>query len=294
MSTNSKPAVPSQPKRRLSRRFWIRAAASCIAAGTGLAGWTVLFEPHWLSISQLELRLPNLPSRWRGRRLVHISDLHVGRVSIGYLKSAMQVVNSLQPDLLAITGDFLDRSSGLGVELGSVLSELEPAKIATVACLGNHDYGYGWSQVNVADTVVDTVSQHGIQLLRDERIELDGLSIMGIDDYWSPRFDPNQRLLRSSDPQVASLCLCHNPDVCDRHDWSSFQGAVLAGHTHGGQCKPPFLPPPILPVSNLRYTSGFFDLNPGRQMFITRGLGHTTQVRFNCRPEIAVFNLLPA
>ena len=162
-----------------------------------------------------------------------------------------------------------------------------------MACLGNHDYGFRWAQTHIADELVQIARQFDIQVLRDERIEYEGLSISGIDDYWSPRCNP-RHLLRSMDPNAASLCLCHNPDVCDLHDWSSFQGAVLAGHTHGGQCKPPFLPPPILPVKNRRYTSGFFELNPGRELFITRGLGYTTQVRFNCRPEIAVFTMLPA
>ncbi len=293
MSTNSTIDAPVKTKPKLSRRFWVKAAIGCFGAGAGLTGWTVLIEPRWLSVSQLELKLPNLPTPWHGRRLVHISDMHIGRVSIGFLQAAMQMVNSLEPDLLAITGDFLDHSGGLDEDLGSVLAVLKPAKIATVACLGNHDYGYRWAQTNVADGVVRKAADYGIQVLRDERIEYDGLSVMGIDDYWSPRFNP-RHLLRSADPQLASLCLCHNPDVCDLHDWSSFQGGVLAGHTHGGQCKPPFLPPPILPVKNRRYTSGLFDLNPGRQLFITRGLGHTTQVRFNCRPEIAVLKMLPA
>lgn len=276
-----------------NRRFWMKAVFGGLAVGAGLTGWTVLIEPHWLAISHLELSLPHLPASWHGRRLVHISDLHVGRVSIAFLQSAMQTVNSLEPDLLAITGDFLDRTAPSGKDLDSVLSVLKPAKIASVACLGNHDYGPNWSQLAVADYVVSTCARHGIHVLRDERIEHEGLSILGIDDFWSPRCNPEQ-LLRSTDPQTASICLCHNPDVCDRHDWSYLRGAVLSGHTHGGQCKPPFLPPPMLPVGNRRYTSGFFDLQPGRQLFISRGLGHTWQVRFNCRPEIAVLTLLPA
>jgi uncharacterized protein len=267
--------------------------AGCAAVGLGLAGWTVYIEPHWLAVSQLEFQIPYLPTQWHGRRLVHISDLHVGKVSISYLQSAMRMVNSLEPDILGITGDFLDHTGGLDNELDSVLSILKPAKIATVACLGNHDYGHRWIEMPVADRVIETAERFGIQMLCDKSIEVDGLHVLGIDDFWSPRCNP-QQLLHNADPDVASICLCHNPDVCDMHDWSRFSGLVLSGHTHGGQCKPPFLPPPILPVKNRRYTSGLFDLNPGRQLFITRGLGYTTQVRFNCRPEIAVIKLLPA
>jgi hypothetical protein len=74
----------------------------------------------------------------------------------------------------------------------------------------------------------------------------------------------------------------------------TFEGWTLAGHTHGGQCKPPFLSPPLLPVQNRRYTSGVFDLPGNRRLYISRGVGHLTQVRFNVRPEVTPFDLQTA
>jgi len=73
--------------------------------------------------------------------------------------------------------------------------------------------------------------------------------------------------------------------------WSGVRAWVLAGHTHGGQVKPPFLPPPILPVRNKRYTAGEFAIAPGRTLYINRGLGYLTQVRLNVRPELTLFTL---
>ena len=55
--------------------------------------------------------------------------------------------------------------------------------------------------------------------------------------------------------------------------------------------KPPFLPPPVLPVRNKRYTSGEFSLGNGRFMYINRGLGHLIEARFNVRPELTLFTL---
>ena len=72
------------------------------------------------------------------------------------------------------------------------------------------------------------------------------------------------------------------------------RGWILSGHTHGGQCKPPFLPPPIIPVKNKRYTAGEFDLGDGRPLYINRGLGHLIRARFNARPEVTVFRLRAA
>ena len=90
------------------------------------------------------------------------------------------------------------------------------------------------------------------------------------------------------------LVLSHNPDTCDLPGWGGYQGWILAGHTHGGQCKPPFLPPPLLPVRNRRYTAGEFALTDGRKLYINRGVGHLLRVRFNVRPEVTVFTLTPA
>ena len=71
-----------------------------------------------------------------------------------------------------------------------------------------------------------------------------------------------------------------------------YQGWILSGHTHGGQCKPPFLPPPMLPVKNKKYSAGKFDLKDGKTLYINRALGHLWQVRFNVRPEITIFELV--
>ena len=99
------------------------------------------------------------------------------------------------------------------------------------------------------------------------------------------------RLLVRGAPTVV---LSHNPDVQDLPMWNGVRGWVLAGHTHGGQVKPPFLPPPVLPVKNKRYTSGAFDVGPGRMMYINRGLGFLVQVRFDVRPELTLFTLTRA
>jgi predicted MPP superfamily phosphohydrolase len=97
--------------------------------------------------------------------------------------------------------------------------------------------------------------------------------------------------LRQLPSGAAALALSHNPDTADLPGWDAYSGWILAGHTHGGQCKPPFLPPPLLPVQNRRYSAGEFALSGGRRLYISRGLGHLLTVRFNVRPEITMFRL---
>ena len=95
--------------------------------------------------------------------------------------------------------------------------------------------------------------------------------------------------MQNFDREKANIALCHNPDVCDLD--IGFDSWILSGHTHGGQCKAPFLPPPLLPVKNKKYASGEIDLEDGRTLYINRAIGHLWQVRFNVRPEITIFEL---
>jgi predicted MPP superfamily phosphohydrolase len=116
---------------------------------------------------------------------------------------------------------------------------------------------------------------------------------VGLDDLWGRHFDC-ARGFADLDPRRPALALSHNPDTVDLPGWDRFHGWILSGHTHGGQCKAPFLPPPLLPVKNRRYTSGAFELSGDRRMYISRGVGHVLRVRFNVRPEVTIFHLEPA
>ncbi|MFN0032298.1 MAG: phosphoesterase, partial [Flavobacteriales bacterium] len=101
-------------------------------------------------------------------------------------------------------------------------------------------------------------------------------------------FNPLE-VMANVDHMQCNLVLCHNPDVCDLDVWHGYNSWILAGHTHGGQVKPPFLDPFILPVKNKRYTSGEFAFEDGRTLYINRALGHLHQIRFNARREITLF-----
>jgi hypothetical protein len=279
----------------LTRRRFLAAAAAMAGAPLAAGGYAWLVEPHWLDITRRDLPIPGLPGPLDGTSLVQLSDLHVGpRVDDDYLVRTFQRVRALAPDFVVCTGDWITwRGPAQLDQLRRVLAHFPTGRLGTVGILGNHDYGFGWRMSEVAERVVAAVTEVGVRLLRNEAVDAGGLRFLGLDDLWGPNFDPADLMARHG-TGAGSLVLCHNPDAADRPVWGAFQGWILAGHTHGGQCKPPFLPPPLLPVQNRRYTAGEFELSGGRRLYISRGVGHLTPVRFNVRPEVAMFRLRAA
>jgi hypothetical protein len=278
----------------LSRRAFLRLAGSSMAAagGVGLYAWRV--EPRWLEIVRRPLPIRGLPAPLAGRTLVQISDLHVGpRVDDDYVRTTFRRVAELRPDIVVLTGDLMSYHGGVFEQLSDVYRDVPRGRLATLATLGNHDYGPGWSHPEIAQRLVDAVRPFGITVLRNQIQEVEGLLIVGLDDWWARRFDA-AAAFSHLEPRRAALVLSHNPDTVDKPGWDSYEGWILSGHTHGGQCKPPFLPPPLLPVANKRYTAGEFELTGNRRLYINRGLGHLLHVRFNVRPEVTLFELRSA
>lgn len=275
-----------------SRRRFLKTIGAALGAAAGAYGYASCIELHWVEIVCRELPIVGLPAELVGRTLIQLSDLHAGaEVDDNYLVNALKRVSQLQPDIVAMTGDFMTCEDAEQIPRTlRILSHLRPARLATVAVLGNHDYGWSYKQEEIGDELSAGLADLGIDVLRNGRRDVAGLAITGIDDAWGPNFRP-QDILPRLDPAAANLVLCHNPDVVDKPVWCGYQGWVLCGHTHGGQCKPPGLPPPFLPVRNRRYVAGEYDLFDGRRLYINRGLGHLRHVRFNVRPEITVFTL---
>jgi len=255
----------------------------------GLYTWRV--EPHWLEFTQSVLSIRGLPEELQGRTLVQISDLHIGPlVDDGYIIESFRRVQEIRPDFVVFTGDWITyRGPSQFGQLERVLAHAPHGRLGTVGILGNHDYGPNWRMLDVAQRVTEIATSSGVTLLRNQTAVLGGIQFIGIDDLWSPCFDPGE-ILKQRSRDVSTLVLCHNPDAADEPVWDLYQG-ILSGHTHGGQCKPPFLPPPLVPVKNRRYVAGDIELTGNRRMYISRGVGHLLRVRFNVRPEIPIFHL---
>ena len=264
------------------------------ALGTSLLGgiysWQV--EPFWLEFVKLKMNVKNLPTHLKGKTVMQISDIHVGnRFDYQFIIDSFQKAQKLNPDFVVYTGDFVSYDTEEQFQqLKDVLRHAVKGSLGTLGILGNHDYGKNWSEQDVANRITSILEDSGVSILSNDQKNINGLNIIGLDDYWGLNFNP-QKIMNQLNHESANIVLCHNPDVCDLNIWNNYKGWILSGHTHGGQVKPPFLNPLILPVINKKYSSGKIDLQDERTLYINRALGHLWQVRLNVRPEITVFEL---
>lgn len=274
------------------RKFVKRSILGSLGLATlsGLYAWQI--EPFWLEFVKLKMPIKNLPKQLIGKTLMQISDVHIGnRFDYQYIIESFQKAQTFMPDIVVYTGDYVNYESEEQIhQLNEVLPFFPKGKLGSAGILGNHDYGFEWAQNKVADTICEAFSKTGIPILRNEQLEFEGLHILGIDDYWATNFAP-EKVMKGFKPNNANIALCHNPDVCDLDVWNGYNSWILSGHTHGGQCKPPFLNPPVLPVQNKSFTQGKIGLSNNRTLYINRAVGHLWQVRFNVRPEITIFEL---
>ena len=278
----------------MNRRRFLQGSAAL--AGTsiiaGLYAWQI--EPHWVEFVRRKMPIANLPQHLWGKTLIQLSDIHVGPfVNDWFLIDSFDLTKILNPDIVVFTGDFIHYEGNDTLDQLSKISKYFPkGKMGTLAVLGNHDYGNAYSESIIAENLTDILESAGVTVLRNESREVEGLNILGIDDIWGTNVFP-EKALKSYDPEMGNLALCHNPDGCDSNFWGDYQGWILSGHTHGGQVRPPLLNAPILPIENKRYVAGEIDLQDGRQLYVNRALGHQEQLRFNVRPEITIFELVP-
>ncbi len=278
----------------LTRRAFLQGGV--LAAG-GLALYSGEIARHWVDVQHVEIRLGNLPEAFRGFRIAHMADFHYGEYSEPtFIRSVVQRVNGLRPDLIALTGDFI--SSGPMVRRISVdfahhcadlLGKLEcPRKFAS---MGNHDVLVGRREVT------DALESRGIPVLHNDAIpiEKDGarLWLAGVADT-IVNTDADLSAAIPKGRQAASeplILMAHEPDYADEVVGSGVD-LMLSGHTHGGQVRIPFMPPMNLPPMGKKYVEGHFSLS-GLQLYVTRGIGTVgVPFRFRCPPEITLITLV--
>jgi predicted MPP superfamily phosphohydrolase len=198
-----------------------------------LAGFYGVFNANWTRITRTTVRLANLPAAWRGRRAALISDVHLGHVRNGsFLRRMVAKILREEPDAIFIAGDLYDGTAIDAARAAEPLNKLTaPQGVYFVA--GNHE------QFGDDSKYLRAIAAAGVRVLTNEKLEVDGLQIVGVPFRSAAQDGHFASVLHSIrlDRDRASILLTHAPD---RPEIAEAAGVSLqlSGHTHLGQFIP--------------------------------------------------------
>ncbi len=234
-----------------------------------------------LDLTERGLDVPRLPAALEGLSIVHLSDSHfTGRVGKPFFEEIVRMSNALEPEIVALTGDLVDKPRCLDW-IPDTFGRLK-ARYGVYYILGNHDLRVDWRRLQRMMDDCGLVYLGG----RWKVIEVRGQPVLmaGNELPWlKPSADLAACPPRSEVP--FRLLLAHSPDQLP---WAR-QGdgdLLLAGHTHGGQIRLPLIGP-VFSASRcgVQYSAGLFHAPP-TILNVSRGLSAELPLRMNCTPEI--------
>ena len=225
--TDMRPARRAGPTDPTRRRV-VAGALACVAAGTAAKG--VYDGVRLPDVVEVELEFPDLPPAFDGYRIAHLSDLHISAAArADRTAGVVRLVNECKPDLIAITGDFVDGTADRRSVDVAPLADLR-APDGVVGCTGNHEYYSGWADWR------DVFRSYGIRVLENERLLVrrgdQTLAILGENDPVS--HDSDIQIAAGMVPHWAfRILLAHRPTRLAEHAAYGVR-LQLSGHTHGG------------------------------------------------------------
>lgn len=259
-----------------------------------------------IRLERVTITIQNLPPAFQGFKIGLLSDLHSSPiVPKEHLQSSAELLMAAEPDMIALTGDFIGHTFRFP---GEPYHEFDPQYVADIVdafsglkaphglygVLGNHDFWSGPEAVEVLVREFET--GFGVQWLRNRNVKVerggDSIMLAGIDDYWQDSCSPGDAL-QGLPPDTVRILLSHNPEVNEiLYDWQEID-LILSGHTHGGQIKLPFIGAPFQAgVRQRKYMEGLA-WDGDRQTYVTRGVGHlVVPIRFLCPPEVTLITLV--
>jgi len=258
--------------------------------------YAVLVEPTWLEVNRLRLPLSGAGGGSR-LRVVQLTDIHYhGRTPRAYMQHCVNAANAEQPDVIALTGDYVHAGGRHISEIAEILGGLS-ARLGVFAVLGNHDHAIraSWGprmHRGLNERVARALEGVGIRVLHNELVVLDSeggqFQISGVDDLWSRQCRPEEALA-NLDPNHPHIMLAHHPLTIHLVEGKRCD-LMLSGHTHGGQIHSQKYGSITLSRRMKNYAAGLYEIGPQR-LYVNKGVGYGWRIRYNRRPEIAVFDL---
>jgi len=255
-----------------------------------LAGiWGFFIEPKKIKTEKISFKIKNLPSPFKGFKIVHLSDFHSSKFGQKENK-VLKILNKLKADLILITGDVIGRRTKDLESCQKFWKELSKNYTGKIfGVYGNHDH-----RNRKFGELTELLRENKIDFLDNasRKIEKDGESIylLGVDDPHLG-YDDIEKVMEGLAENVPKILLAHSPEIFRKIKEKNID-LVLVGHTHGGQIDIPFLSNFALPLKyDKKYKKGFFK-EGFTFLYVNRGIGETfCPIRINAFPEITLIQL---
>ncbi|MEB9613106.1 metallophosphoesterase [Bacillus cereus] len=265
-----------------------------------LVGFTIFLylQNNLISITEVKITSSKIPSSFKGYKILQISDLHNKKFGDNQ-DVLIQKIKSIDPDIIAITGDLID-SKSYDAEVSMQLIREIVKKYPVYFVTGNHEQ---WS--GKYNSLEKELKKYGVNVLRNEHVGIRNgkqeINLLGIDD---PEFgtgnrdegniiiDEIKKAKIEMQPDRYNVLLSHRPEFIKEYTNERLD-LVLSGHAHGGQVRLPFIGGLVAPNQGVlpKYTAGLY-VEQNTSMVVSRGLGNSIiPQRILNRPEIVVVQL---
>ena len=287
----------TREKKENRRKFiqnasWVAAGVPFLITSKGL-----LHTAYDLKLHKGVIEIENLHDKLSGFRIVQLSDMHFGSfINSNIIKRAVNIVNRLNPDLIVITGDFIN-SKVSDLDFGLKEFKQLKAKYGVYGCLGNHDH---YIEPSSLRDLTEQIESNGVKLLINQHKLIDifqtKINLVGVDNEGvRQKFADWDKAFQYVDEKFPTILLCHDPINWDKHIRNKRNvDLMLSGHTHGGQISIDFWGEKLSPARLVyKQYAGLYSDNY-QHLYINRGFGTSgPPIRLGFNPEITLLELRP-
>lgn len=267
--------------------------------------WSRYISTSGLVIKEYKVISSNIPESFEGLKIVHFTDVHYGRtINKKELAYFVDEVNALKPDLIFFTGDLIDKdiemTSTIKDDITSLLGKLT-ASIGKYAISGNHDLYFdeyssiikdsGFTNLNNAYDIIYS-GRHETIYIAGLESEIKGHpDINSVTEYLKIEAANEGETVQPKNIPTYKILLLHTPDTLDKVTGYNFD-LVLAGHSHNGQVRLPFIGSLVRPVGAKKYYDSYYKIN-NTDLYISGGLGTSNiNFRFFNKPSFNFYRLV--
>ena len=250
-----------------------------------------------LKVKEYKIVNENIPDNISGLKIVHLSDIHYGRIiDKKRLEKIVERINLIKPDIVVITGDLIDRDTKLtDDDINSITTSLSKINVTTskYAIRGNHDYVFDkWKDIiNDSNFINLDNSYDYIYVNNYEPILISGLSFLQDEEDVNSRYNTIKNSIdKDNINTIYNILLVHETDFVDNIDISRYN-LILGGHSHNGQVRLPFIGTIILTKESKKYYDEYYDLGT-TDFYISSGLGTSElDFRFFNKPSFNFYRI---